>query len=98
MEPNRHAICFTATNRATGRKFSDQFSEIISGSLAEAAAAMAATIAGITEPAPGTFLQHENYGKFRLLSWHEETPSFGAAPLSGPEFDRAWNEGPGRAA
>jgi len=99
MEPNRHAIVFEATNGYSGQRYRSRLVPFMRGDLAEAETELEVTRARFAAPlAAGMFRDPamSDLVLIGLASWHEdENPTFGPAPLSGPEWDRAWDAGPG---
>jgi hypothetical protein len=99
---NRHVICVTQTDLVTGQSYEFQDHMIWKGGPDVAATALAdvsAEWAKVTRSQDGRNRAVTHSG-FRVHSWYErplaETlASFGPAPMSGPENDRAWINGPG---
>lgn len=95
-EPNHHAVLFEATNAYSGQRYRALLVPQISGD-AEAAQAM---LEQARAPlAPGTFRDPamSDFVVIGLISmWVDPaSPQFAPAPLSGPEWEQAWNKGPG---
>lgn len=94
--PNRHVIRCTVTDAKTGASYlhSDPHSVIV-GEMDVAETALAHAKAQAAKPLPDGWFRICYYSDHHLFSWYETEMVWAPPPLSGPEWDKAWDEGPG---
>lgn len=103
-QTNRHLLVYTVVNASTGRTYDmqDDPRDAVTCSALDAPLRLAsrqAALAARTRSFDG--FKHElTYSNFRIHSWYarpaaEVMASFAPPPMSGPENDQAWIDGPG---